>query len=511
MDLDTINPAFCIDYSELRAQNSLCSLIQEFPNKFKFLAIVVISAYKTHGTVSSRLHPNPVTYFQHMYGHTLTNDELDEFITIISKKTGTSSFFDKIQSFVNGFYNTDQKLVQKIYTMTTLIHHEIFVKLLYFFIFSSKVSFTAVQSLDGIDTWKIQNSTEKEREFERIPGETKMLYHGTSAISMYSIMRNDLKSLSGTNLMSTGAAYGPGIYTSDSASFSLGYTGAAWSIGGRVLGEHEVEDLDYGYIFVLKVKNPTKKSTNIYVQKNQEVLICGLVSFNLKYCNFGSLSEFIHKRSTAIYNSYTIDAYIAPTKLSAIEDVEQGGLTMTISRNEPSSSTTAMNSKRVNIEISKLMDREKRPACINRVNFYNKDVNTSPLLVELIPPDDTPLYEDCQRYRIPGIIVAVYLEERYPLVPPKIRVVYPKFTRATGRITEGGSICADVLYRNGWSPACNLESTLVSLISLISNEGQSSLEDPRGRIDPNLLRTQYTFDEFLISTDFVASVHTWTK
>lgn len=509
MSLAEINPAFCVHFDELIAQDSLCSLIQEFPNKFKFLAVVVINAYKTHNSTASRFHPNPVVYFKHMYNQTLRDEELDEFITIISRESNGSSFFDKIQLMVNGAINTDRKLVQKIYKMSSLEYHETFVKLLYFFIFSNQVSFTAVQSADGIETWKIQNSIEKEREFSRIPGETKMLYHGTNAISMYSIMRNGLKSLSGTSLMSAGSAFGSGIYASDAVTLSLGYTGMGWDY----LEDPTVSGLGYGYIFILKVKRPNMKSSAIFVQKNEEVLICGLVSFKIRDSTKINLAEFIDRRARAIYSSYHVEAYIAPTKLKVEENVGSDMLTMKISANEPSATSTVMNTKRVKKEVENLMNPDVRSACIRRVNFYNKGNNTSPLLVELIPDNDTPLYEDCQRYNIPGIVVAIYFEPTYPMAPPKIRVVYPKFVRGTGRITEGGSICADVLYKNGWSPACNLDSTLVSLISLMSNEGQSTVdgESSKGRIDGNSLGKQYSFNEFLTSVDFVASVHTWTK
>lgn len=61
------------------------------------------------------------------------------------------------------------------------------------------------------------------------------LFHGSGEQNWYSIMRNGLKNLSGTQLMSCGAAYGPGIYLSGVMSYSMGYCrGGAYCIIGVV-------------------------------------------------------------------------------------------------------------------------------------------------------------------------------------------------------------------------------------------------------------------------------------
>jgi hypothetical protein len=52
---------------------------------------------------------------------------------------------------------------------------------------------------------------------------TTFYYHGTHGHSVYSIMRNNLQSFSGTELMGVGAAYGPGLYFSDAIGTASGY------------------------------------------------------------------------------------------------------------------------------------------------------------------------------------------------------------------------------------------------------------------------------------------------
>eukprot|EP01126_Amoeba_proteus_P011799 TRINITY_DN14816_c1_g1_i2.p1 TRINITY_DN14816_c1_g1~~TRINITY_DN14816_c1_g1_i2.p1 ORF type:complete len:148 (-),score=25.90 TRINITY_DN14816_c1_g1_i2:100-543(-) len=67
-----------------------------------------------------------------------------------------------------------------------------------------------------------------------------MTYHGSAWGNWHSIVRNGLKNLSGTNLMSTGQAYGSGIYLAKDSATSLGYakSGNGWpksALGGTGL------------------------------------------------------------------------------------------------------------------------------------------------------------------------------------------------------------------------------------------------------------------------------------
>ncbi len=49
-------------------------------------------------------------------------------------------------------------------------------------------------------------------------------WHGSSLENWYSILRNGLRNLSNTMLMTAGAAYGAGIYASSQYATSYGYT-----------------------------------------------------------------------------------------------------------------------------------------------------------------------------------------------------------------------------------------------------------------------------------------------
>lgn len=64
------------------------------------------------------------------------------------------------------------------------------------------------------------------------------LFHGSPFHNWHSIIRNGLKNYSGTNKMTSGQTWGPGIYFSDDLSFSFGY--AASTTGKYIIGVFEV-------------------------------------------------------------------------------------------------------------------------------------------------------------------------------------------------------------------------------------------------------------------------------
>lgn len=73
----------------------------------------------------------------------------------------------------------------------------------------------------------------------------------------------------------------------------------------------------------------------------------------------------------------------------------------------------------------------------------------------------------------------IYMEMKfpkdYPMVPPFVRVLRPKFKFLTGHITIGGSVCMQVLTRSGWQPTNDIESVLVQIRAQICADPNASL------------------------------------
>jgi ubiquitin-conjugating enzyme E2 Q len=54
----------------------------------------------------------------------------------------------------------------------------------------------------------------------------------------------------------------------------------------------------------------------------------------------------------------------------------------------------------------------------------------------------------------------------YPMHPPFIRVIQPRFQKG-GIITTGGSICTDVLTMEAWSPSYDIQGLILNVLSAV--------------------------------------------
>ena len=114
------------------------------------------------------------------------------------------------------------------------------------------------------------------------------------------------------------------------------------------------------------------------------------------------------------------------------------------------------------------------------------------------------MYNDLQKYKqmkgIDYVEMSITFPNNYPFKPPFVRVVKPRFMFHTGHITVGGSICADILTMESWSPINDIESLMVNVISEIING--------KPRIDFSYLEP-YTLEEAKSAYVRVASEHHW--
>lgn len=97
------------------------------------------------------------------------------------------------------------------------------------------------------------------------------LFHGSPKGNWYSILRNGIKNMSGTALMSNGAALGPGVYMTSHLSTAYGYGGN--NISFR-LGHSPNEQNEHCVAVVELLVNPDQyaKSPGIYVVPDDKML-----------------------------------------------------------------------------------------------------------------------------------------------------------------------------------------------------------------------------------------------
>jgi len=124
-------------------------------------------------------------------------------------------------------------------------------------------------------------------------------------------------------------------------------------------------------------------------------------------------------------------------------------------------------------------------------------------------PDKCPLKADLTRFGMKhpsgmsAVVMEVKFPDNYPMQPPFIRVVRPRFQIHTGHITVGGSICMELLTPSGWLPSVSLENVFVSIRSEIIEGG--------GRLDFTTSSTDYTMNEARDAFNRVAVRYGWIK
>ena len=82
-------------------------------------------------------------------------------------------------------------------------------------------------------------------------------FHGSSLENWYSIMRNGLRNLSNTALMTAGAAHGAGIYASANYTTSYGFT-ARYNAGQKIW-KNTIENMRSNTSFIIGIVEIIKK------------------------------------------------------------------------------------------------------------------------------------------------------------------------------------------------------------------------------------------------------------
>ncbi|XP_064641458.1 ubiquitin-conjugating enzyme E2 Q2-like [Lineus longissimus] len=124
-------------------------------------------------------------------------------------------------------------------------------------------------------------------------------------------------------------------------------------------------------------------------------------------------------------------------------------------------------------------------------------------------PKDTPLGRDLQgfasKYKKEAVILLEMKFPRdYPMGPPFVRIVRPRFKFLTGHITIGGSICMQLLTQSGWVPTNDLEGILVQIRSEI-------LSDPNTRLCPREPDKPYDEVEAKQAFERMVQKYGWNK
>ena len=288
------------------------------------------------------------------------------------------------------------------------------------------------------------------------------LFHGSSFENWYSIMRNGLKICSNTKLMTAGAAYGTGIYLSNDINLSLSYAGGQQCI--------------FGVYEVLNIDAKLHHSGTIFVAKDEKMLL-------LRYLFVPPSINFIRQLDL---NKVLNEKF--RTKIQ-----EEKKVVAKRSNN--------IRTKRLFSEYKKIMALD--PTTVGFRVELAEDDNLDIWKIFITNFDNNPkIKQDLDKIGLNEVEMELRFPDRYPIEPPFIRIVGPRFVYQTGHITSGGSICMELLTKSGWSPMYSIESLIIDI--------KCQIVEGDGQIDMGRWRQKYTMEEAKQSFFRVANSHGWS-
>ncbi len=398
----------------------------------------------------------------------------------ISKLKGVS--YDKYKDFTKlkkclSDFNFEKllkiaELTNSDYELAKVLGEDLY-KLIRFIIMSCKVDIVKDDTVinkktNSLSIYKILHPADIEGNFAKTTkassdkDKTCYLFHGSGWHNWYSILRNGLKNCSQTTLMTTGAVYGNGVYLSDNLDVSIQY--------GYSSATHNQKSV-VGVFEVVGQKSDYLKTAGIYVVADEKLLI----QRYLIILGSGSASKFSAELN-AMFNSK-----IYEDKVKTATVVFGKGI------------------KKIVKEYKNILTQ--KPESVG----FRIDVNPNNLYLWKVflfgYNKDDAIGKDMIKYNVKEIEMEVLFPPTYPMAPPFVRVIKPRFQHLTGHITTGGSICTQILTEKYWSPACSMEALIMTI--------KSEILEGDGRLDPKMYNIEYSEKEARDSFVRVAKGHGW--
>lgn len=334
----------------------------------------------------------------------LLENKLDDLIMLISESYDDFYLWKKLDN--NLVYalimNAISNNYYSMYSYCDLVNHDLKKKII--------VKDDPSDTLD-VEYFNINYSTEIENKIKsKLDDKMKYyyLYHGSPFFCWYSIIKNGLKVMSQTEFMTTGAAFGNGIYLSDQLQMSHGYS-------------RQTPPFNYSMIGVFQIiENPEKhiKTSGIFVVPDEKILI------------LRTLIKINKPMKTTTFYSQLNDYFIKQR---------------TIDKNISEKNLVALKNKRLSAEL-KLIEKLSEKF---RVIYYS-DEQDKPWIIEILVNDK--IYKaEIQFYN-------------YPLSPPHFKMLdfkgFPK-----GIIDKEYKINIPILELGNWS----ISNKIVEVLEIISS------------------------------------------
>ncbi|KAK3387130.1 hypothetical protein B0H63DRAFT_150298 [Podospora didyma] len=161
----------------------------------------------------------------------------------------------------------------------------------------------------------------------------------------------------------------------------------------------------------------------------------------------------------------------------SLTDFQPGALDLTkLPRLAPPSFANDFATKALGRELSKMQAVQAKTP-LHELGWYmdfDQANNLFQWIVEFHSFDPSlPLAKDMKQMGITSIVLEVRFGKDYPMSPPFVRVIRPRFlpfmNGGGGHVTAGGAMCMELLTNSGWSPANSMESVLLQVRMALCN------------------------------------------
>jgi len=302
------------------------------------------------------------------------------------------------------------------------------------------------------------------------------LFHGSPMENWYSILNNGLKVGTKKNkLFLHAAAYGAGVYLSDSAHYSLSYSASNIYTPSSAKPANTSTDIILGVFQVAKPKETYKQQNSIYVVKNpDEIKLRYLIHIKRSQSNSKLASLLTSKFNNTIKNSITKNISLgkkmgAPRLAKEFMKLQETGCNKT---------------SELGVLIDCSLKKEDNLSCW-KILFTRENI-----------PQEYKLYKQMITRKIDNIELEITFSSQYPHEPPFIRIIHPRFMYRTGHITLGGSICMDILTKQGWTPIMTVEKLMLQIKTLLI-DGDAELDPAKWNVKYDMAEAKQAFQRML--------------
>ena len=136
-----------------------------------------------------------------------------------------------------------------------------------------------------------------------------------------------------------------------------------------------------------------------------------------------------------------------------------------------------------------------------RCQFDDDNLKNWTVFLSKFDPESR-LAKDLIKLKLNEIEISLEFPDEFPLKPPFVRIVRPRFEYKTGHITLGGSICMELLTNQGWNPTYSLENLIIHI--------KSTILEGEGQIDMKSWHHEYSYQEAIGAFKRMLLSHGWS-